>query len=377
MSIGVVTTSYPRWSGDHAGNFVDEHVRAMRAAGHAVEVIAAGDATTDASPDADGVTRIASALFYRGGAPDLLARDSTAMFAAAAFTARMIKRVATRAPRWDLIVAHWLAPSAIAALPCRAPLLAIAHGGDVHALRRARLLATTLYALRARGARLAFVSAQLLELARDAAPGLSRWLDDAAIVQAMGIDVARFAAIAADRKRVLDAPPTVLIAARLVDLKGIDVAIDALARVRTPARLVIAGAGPEHAALTARARASSASARIAFAGAVDTPARDELLRTAELVIIPSRVVAGGRSEGTPLIALEALAAGLPVIASAVGGLRALAPAAELVPPDDPAALAAAIDRVLATPLSPRLSVNLLADLDWARVSERLASHARV
>ena len=51
---------------------------------------------------------------------------------------------------------------------------------------------------------------------------------------------------------------------------------------------------------------------------------------------------GGRTEGTPMIALEALAAGVPVVASAVGGLRELAQI-QLVPPDDPHALAMAIN----------------------------------
>jgi len=50
-----------------------------------------------------------------------------------------------------------------------------------------------------------------------------------------------------------------------------------------------------------------------------------------------------------MIALEALAAGVPVVASAVGGLSGLAPAAVLVRPDQPRALAAAIDQTLSEP----------------------------
>src|SRR5204863_4049081 len=97
----------------------------------------------------------ASPLFYGAGAPDELERSGRG---AVSFTARLALAVARRAHRWDRIVAHWLAPSALAALPARAPLLAIAHGGDVHTLRRTHLLAPALYALRARDARLAFVS---------------------------------------------------------------------------------------------------------------------------------------------------------------------------------------------------------------------------
>src|ERR1700733_8703808 len=124
MRIGVVTTSYPRFAGDARGSFVAAHVAAMRALGHTVDVIAAGN---DAG--GDRVTRIASSLFEGAGAPDELERGGSRL-AAVAFTARLTAAVARRAREWDLIVAHWLAPSAIAALPSRVPLLAIGHGGD-------------------------------------------------------------------------------------------------------------------------------------------------------------------------------------------------------------------------------------------------------
>ena len=171
MKIGVVTTSYPRFAGDPAGCFVCAHVAAMRALGHDVEVIAA-----DASEP----------LFYRGGAPEQLERGG-ATLSAISFTARLTARVVRRARDWDLAVAHWLAPSALAALPTRVPLLAIAHGGDVHTLARMRLLGPALALLRARRAQLAFVSAELRELA-----ARHGHIGDA-IVQPMGVDLAHFA----------------------------------------------------------------------------------------------------------------------------------------------------------------------------------------
>ena len=334
--IGVVTTSYPRWPGDPAGNFVAAHVAALRAQGHEVDVLAAGD----------GPGRIPSSLFYDGGAPDKLERGG--LIAALAFTARLTFAVATR--RWDSIIAHWLAPSALAALPSRVPLLAIAHGGDIHTLRRLHLLAPALQLLRARNARIAFVSDELRRIAISAAPGLARWLERA-IVQPMGIDVARFAQLV----RTPSDPPLVLVAARLVPVKGVDVALAARAHVRSDIRLVIAGDGPERARLRGDAT---------FLGSVDTTARDQLLARASVVVIPSRRI-NGRTEGTPLIALEALAAGVPVIGSRLGGLVDLP--IEHVAPDAPHELARAIDRVLAAP-PPRVS---MAHLDWAAVVRRL------
>jgi glycosyltransferase involved in cell wall biosynthesis len=334
MRIGVVTTSYPRFAGDPAGSFVAAHVQAMRALGHDVDVV--------------GAHEIKSSLFAGAGAPEALERGR-GYLRGAGFTARLASAIVRRARDWDLIVAHWLVP-ALAALPARKPLLAIAHGGDVHTLRRLRLLAPALHLLR--DARLAFVSDELRQLANR--PG--------ALVQPMGIDVDHFAALG----RAPTTPPTILVAARLVPIKGVDVAIAAAAQLR--ARLVIAGDGPERARL-----ARNAPGNVTFVGAVDAGARDQWLRTASVVVVPSRVLPNGRSEGMPMIALEALAAGVPVVASAVGGLASLA-AATRVRPDDPFALAAAIDHVLTSPPRSDALRASVAHLAWPRVARQLLQH---
>jgi glycosyltransferase involved in cell wall biosynthesis len=326
MNIGVITTSYPRWPGDAAGNFVGAHVESLRALGHTVEVIAAaGD----------------EPLFYRGGAPDAI-ESGGRWLAAAKFTAQLTRRVIARARTWDLAIAHWLVPSAIAALPTRVPLLAIGHGGDVYTLARLHLLRPTMLALR--NARVAFVSEHLRALA--GAPD--------AIVQPMGIDVAHFSS--------LPRTPTdyALVLARLVPVKGVDVAIAAARASGT--RLIIAGDGPERANLERVARGLP----IEFAGEVDARRRDQLLQRARVVWIPSRILPNGRTEGSPVVAFEALAAGVPVIASRVGGLADLP--ITRVPPDDPAALARAI------PTAPPTDVS---SYDWQNVTNRLLAHARV
>ncbi|MGE0402443.1 MAG: glycosyltransferase family 4 protein [Kofleriaceae bacterium] len=436
MRIGVVTTSYPRFPDDPAGNFVGEHVRALKSLGHEVDVIAAADdEEARVSCGEDSITRIPSGgLFYTSGAPDLLERGprrslSAAALAirltAAAFTIRLTAAVVRR--RWDSIIAHWLAPSALACLPTTAPLLAIAHGGDIHTLRRAGLLAPALHLLRARDAHLVFVSEHLRSIATAAAPRLATWLARAR-VQPMGIDLARFASI----PRTPTNPPTLVIAARLVPIKGIDVAIAALSHVKHQVRLVIAGEGPEGSSLRRHAESRGGADQrgappvrvgdnddvtdnnivivnnqrityrgVEFRGAIDTRERDRLLATASIVLVPSRVLRSqphtnvdgsdmtasrasddtsaspahdGRSEGTPLIALEALAAGIPVIASDVGGLRELGGVVR-VPPDDPRALAEAIDRVLdAPPTSESLRASV-AHLDWRHVIGTLVRNA--
>lgn len=357
MRIGVVTTSYPRHEGDHAGNFVAAHVCALRALGHEVDVIAAGSTDEHAVTGELGVVRVPGALFYAGGAPDELEQLGwRAAPEAVRFTARLTTAIArrSRANAWDAAIAHWLVPSAIAAaaaLPHRLPLLAIGHGGDVHTLRRTGLLAPVLRALRLRGARLAVVSEELRALC---APHLD------AIVQPMGIDVAHFASLG----RAPTSPPTVAFIGRWVPVKGVDVLFAAMPFIERPTRLVVGTpAGPPEADVIARHEVPRHQQIVRYLHRSEQ--RDQILREASVLVVPSRVLPNGRGEGTPVVAIEALAAGVPVVASAVGGLREL-PVMH-VPPEDPRALAAMIERALTSP-PPLVDLRAYA---WSEIARRL------
>jgi glycosyltransferase involved in cell wall biosynthesis len=148
-----------------------------------------------------------------------------------------------------------------------------------------------------------------------------------------------------------DRTPVILTVARLAPQKGLGTLIGAAARWRDRSPvplLVIAGAGPLAASLSAQAVASGARVRLA-GQRDDVPA---LLAAADVVVVPSVW------EGQPLIVQEALRAGRPLVASRAGGIAALTgeDAALLVPPGDGAALAAAVITVLDDPaLAARLS----------------------
>ena len=122
-----------------------------------------------------------------------------------------------------------------------------------------------------------------------------------------------------------------LVAARLAPEKAVDVAIDACARARVP--LVIAGDGPERARLEARALGHD----VRFAGRLDPTELAQLRVQAGVAVVTTRA-----HETFGLAALEAMAAGLPTVATARGALTDLADGADLVPPGDPARLAEAI-----------------------------------
>lgn len=141
--------------------------------------------------------------------------------------------------------------------------------------------------------------------------------------------------------------PVLFVAGRLVPEKGFDVAVRAFARIherRQDARLVIAGDGPMRVALRDEVRRRGLEAAILLTGRLP---RDELAswyRRAWVTLVPSR-----HSESFGLVALEAMQAACPVVASRVGGLEEVVVDGEtgtLVPPDDEDALSGAVEVLL-------------------------------
>jgi glycosyltransferase involved in cell wall biosynthesis len=245
---------------------------------------------------------------------------------------------------WQAVYAHWLVPSAVVSalmIGKRIPLVAIAHSGDVHLLRRLRLVSIVAAGLASVDAQIAFVSEQLrdLFLSDIGSRRLRQAVANRSIVQPVGVDVARFERAS---QRVERRPGRVVFVGRLVPIKGVDVLLGAAAKWRA-SELVIAGDGPDRQRLEEMTRKLGVASKVRFTGFARGEQRDELLASASAVVIPS-IALPHRTEGTPAVALEAMAASAPVIASATGGLASLP--VMRVAPNDPDALAAAVDRVL-------------------------------
>lgn len=144
-----------------------------------------------------------------------------------------------------------------------------------------------------------------------------------------------------------DAPPVIGIAAVVTPWKGQHVLLDALALVHHPtARVEIMGGtapkdDPYASSLRARAGRSDIAGRVAFLGHVDAPL--DRMRTWTITVLASV-----DPEAGPLTALESMSIGVPIVGTNHGGMtEVMGDAGVLVPPADPTALAAAIDRLLA------------------------------
>lgn len=151
-----------------------------------------------------------------------------------------------------------------------------------------------------------------------------------------------FEAAPADRAAlgVPEGVPLLIVVGLLNAAKGQDDLLRALARTRAGAHLLLAGSGETEPELRALAGSLGLAPRVHFLGQrSDVPA---LLAAADALVLPSRW------EGMPYVVLEAMAAGLPVVATAVDGARDLVRAGQtgwLVPVGAPDALAAALDEL--------------------------------
>jgi glycosyltransferase involved in cell wall biosynthesis len=320
-------------------------------------VIAAGPGA-----DADGPVRVrrvvsGASIFYDGGAPDQLRVAPAALFSAA--VAATVMRAARR---WDAVCSHWLVPSAIAASFTGLPHLAIAHSGDVDLIVRLGLADV----VAARVPKIAFVAEHLRARFLGA---LHRRHALETFVCPMGVVPPAPMDRAAARARFGLAADAVVLAflGRLVPIKGVETLIDAAG----DHELLIGGDGPSAPALRERARARGVRAR--FAGELRGVDRDALFAAADALVVPS-IEIGARTEGAPQVVVEALAAGVPLVASDVPGVRALAgDDAALFAPGSAPALAAAIARVLDDPGAWRGRARARAAAhSWDAVGPRLS-----
>ena len=296
MRVVVLTTSYPRGPEDVAGVFVRDAVEHLRSAGLEVEVV------SPASFRHCG-------LAYGHGIVGNLRRAPWKALLVPFFLASYARAARRAAKRADLVHAHWLV-SALPALKTGKPFVVQLWGTDVELARRVPWIARGLL----RRARLVLAPSESLA---DAARELGA--RDVRVVPA-GVRVP-------EAVGEPDEPPHVLYVGRLSEEKGIEELLEATKGMPR----VIVGDGP------LRERAPDA------VGFIAPDALGPFYERAAVVVCPSR------REGYGVVAREAMAHGRPVVATAVGGL---ADAVEdgvtglLVPPRDPVALRAALERLL-------------------------------
>lgn len=225
--------------------------------------------------------------------------------------------------RADVVCSHWMLPCGlIGALISRTlgmPHVVIEHSGGVHLLRRMRAGRRIARLIVSSSHRVVTVSSDLKRKLVTLCPEA----DSKTLVIRMGTNLAAAEGSSARAGRSLSfaregrAIPTILFIGRLTEIKGLDVLLKAISGLNE-IQLIVAGDGglrDEYERLS-----KDLSVNAVFHGQVSAGERRALLAECDAVVIPSRTLADGRTEGTPLVCLEAMAAGRLVVASRVGGL---------------------------------------------------------
>lgn len=165
-------------------------------------------------------------------------------------------------------------------------------------------------------------------------------------------------------------------------VKGAHILLQALATMRAtggpPARLTLAGDGPERAALMALAGSLGLSSSVEFLGAIPRAALGARFESSDLVCVPSL------SETLPFAALEGMVAGLPIAGSDTGGIAWLVKpgvTGALAAPGDAAALARCITQVAATQeslwrMGSQGQAKALAEFAWPAIEAQLDALVR-
>lgn len=166
-----------------------------------------------------------------------------------------------------------------------------------------------------------------------------------------GVDVGEFAT--ADGRSGNAPQKRIVTVCRLVEKKGVDTLIRAFARLsHSDARLTIAGDGPQRAELEQIARAEHVADRVTFLGAVTNDRVRELLQASDVFALPCRVDRNGDKDGIPVVLMEAMACGLPVLSGDLPAIRELVidqQTGRLVDGTDVDATAAALQALLDDP----------------------------
>jgi glycosyltransferase involved in cell wall biosynthesis len=407
LHVCLLTSSFPRFPGDLAGRFVHDLANHLLAHDLQVTVLAPHAPGLPVREEMDGlqvyrfryfVPSRYERLAYGSGIPtnvrrSLLARLQLLPFAWAQYVVlgRFVQQEGI-----DLINSHWLVSQGLAGALVRhqygVPHVCTVHSAGVRVLQR-------LTFGRRVGAFVARHTDHFFVVSSFIGECLSALLDTPvkASVLPMGVDTLLFSVHPRDlagRVRMgLGGGPLLLFVGRLVEKKGVQYLIEAMPEVvhQVPdVQLLIVGEGDLSYDLRALVRSQQMEKVVRFLGRADHDEIPAYLAMCDWLVVPSIVDAAGQTEGMPVVLLEALASGRPVVASRVAGIPDLVVDGEngfLARPGDPVDLARQIVLAICEPDWQRFSDaarRAAESHDWTCVADQyagifhcLAGHAPV
>lgn len=351
FKILVLTTSYPSDEQDPSGIFIAKLLKAIKERGHLVKVVAPSNGRSYGRGMLEGVETVRFGYFIprsmeklttgMGGIPESMANSRLARFQLAPMMARFFGSALSESKSADLIYANWLGAGIVGAAlkAITGKPLVVSFRGDDGYLARDRSLwrVLTSWVIR-QSDQVAPVSRELRDiLVSLGAP------EDRCQVPRFGVDVETFR----PESRELTEGVEIIYVGALIRKKGVHDLLAALAGAgHANTRLVLVGDGADAADLMSLSERLGLKDRVEWKGVQPPDEVARLMRRADFLCLPSY------TEGRPNVIIEAMASGLPVVATRIGGIPDMVKEPEMAllhAPGDVAGLRECIDRLVEKP----------------------------
>ncbi|MEO0268211.1 MAG: glycosyltransferase family 4 protein [candidate division WOR-3 bacterium] len=387
MKVLVLTTTFPRYKNDTTPSFVFELSKEIKNKGFEVIVLAPHHKNSKFFEELDGVKVYRFPYFfplnlqklcYDGGImrnirKSFLAKLQVPLFFISYFyfTYRLIKKL-----KINIIHSHWIIPSGLIGSFFKKFLkvkhITTAHAIDVYTIEKLpfrKILAEFIYN---NSDYIICVSNILREKILKILNKKGASEKEKIFVKPMGMKIPFV-----KDKKIKKEKFNILFLGRFVEKKGIKYLLYALQKVinvHKNVTLNLGGTGPLEIELKNLVKELNLENYVNFLGWVERERIPEILSESDLLVVPSIITEEGDTEGLPTVILEAMGAGVPVIASDVGGIRDVIENSVnglIVPPGDVESLKKAIITIIENEkLREKFikeGINLAQNYDWEKI----------
>lgn len=376
----VLTSTFPRWRGDHEPAFVyelsrrltddfDIHILAPHAPGSQAAEIMDNLKVTRFRYGSDFMERLA----YNGGILPNLKKNPFKLLLVPFFLISQLLSIKNliKQHKFELIHAHWIIPQGFCAAliklwcPPNTKTIITSHGGDLFSLKNRVLKACKLWSIKY----------------CDSLAVVSKAMQQEAIRLGVDENKINIAPMGVDLTDTFIPPPNnlqrsgVVFVGRLVEKKGVHHLLNAFEKlyIKCPdEKLIIIGDGTLREALELQVKKAHMEKRVIFTGAIPNQEIPYHLQSAKVAVFPSIETVSGDQEGLGLTIIEALGCGCEVISSNSSAIDDIAEHAEItrVNPEDTDELSKAILVSLEGRQKTSTTTDSITFFDWCQCAER-------
>jgi len=396
----VLTSSFPRYVGDSSGNFVYELSKKLSEKNVKIMVLCPHHPNSKFRENVNTLDVFRFPYFFplscqklsHGGGMIYNWKNSYIakiqspffFFSELFYTMKIISK-----EKILLIHCHWLIPQGLVGAICKMFFgikhVLTVHAGDVFSLERLPFKMKITGFIMKNTDKIVVVSSYIGERMLDLVPkDLKENVKDKMAIFPMGVTRREYQHLVDDDEKLkskygINSKYTLLFIGRLVEKKGVIYLIEAMLNIisQFDANLIICGKGPLRKDLEKYVKEKSIENFVKFAGFINNHDKRNYLSLSEILIVPSIITQSGDTEGLPVVVLEGLAAGKPIIVSNVGGIKDVIQNGYngfIVEPKNPEQIAEKISELLNnTHLRAKFSENALdtsKKYDWNVIVEK-------